>query len=894
MTNRKRLFLVDGAHAVYRSFHAIRDLSTSKGFPTNAVFGFTQIVQKVLKDHDPDYFVVVFDTRAPTFRHKRFPAYKANRPPMPEDLSVQLPWIRKVLEAYRIPVVEQDGYEADDLMGTYAELALRRGMDTVLVTGDKDLCQLAGEHVRVLDPRKDLLIGPEEVVSLFGVTAEQIPDLLALMGDTVDNLPGIPGVGMKTAAALLQRFGNLEELYRRTGEIEKPALREKVEQYRDTVLLTRELVEIFRRVPVEEDLEAFRRRSPDPAALRALFLELEFQRLLEALPVPDQKSLSSEGYRTVVDERGLDGLAAELARAREGFALDLETTSLAAMRARPVGLAFAADGDRAWYVPVGHDYLGAPAQLRLDRVLARLRPILEDPGLPKFGQNIKYDLLVLKNQGARVGGVAFDTMIASYLLDASRGGHGLDDLALEHLGHKMISYTDVTGPRGSSQKTFNEVQVETGALYACEDAHATYRLRQVLGEKIGREGFDRLFHEVEIPLIEVLTQMEFDGIKVDVPFLGRLDQEFRTKLHSLEKQIHELAGCPFNINSPQQLGKVLFDDLGLPGARRTKTGYATDVKVLTGLSERHPLPRLVLEYRSLAKLLGTYVEALPRLVHPETGRIHTSFNQSVTATGRLSSSDPNLQNIPIRTPEGRRIRQAFVPEPGMRLLSADYSQIELRILAHVSGDPGLVAAFLAGEDVHAHTAATLFGCSPAEVTDEMRRKAKTINFGVIYGMGAYGLAEQLGIPRGEASAFIEHYFGTYSGVKAWQEACLEEARRTGCVTTLMGRRRPLPEIGARNGSVRAMAERTAINTPIQGTAADMIKAAMIRVFHRIRDQGYRSRMLLQVHDELVFEVPEAERDTLPHLVREEMEGVMPLNVPLRVDMRDGANWSEAH
>jgi len=813
---------------------------------------------------------------------------------MPEDLSVQIPWIRKVLEAYRIPLVQKEGYEGDDLMGTYAEMARRRGMDAVLVTGDKDLCQLAGDRIRILDPRKDMLIGPEEVVSLFGVTAEQLPDLLALTGDAVDNLPGIPGVGPKTAAALLQRFDSLDELFRRSGEIDKPALRKKVEQHRETVLRTRELVEIFRRVPVEDDLETFRRHEPDPDALRVLFTELEFQRLLDTLPASTEKSLPADRYRTVLDEKGLDELVGVLSRAREGFALDLETTSLSAMQARPVGFSFAVEGERAWYVPVAHDYLGAPAQLRQDHVLERLRPVLEDPALPKFGQNIKYDLLVLKNQGAEVRGVTFDTMIASYLLDASRRGHSLDDLALEHLGHKMISYSDVTGPKGASQKTFDAVEVEAGSVYACEDAHATYRLTRILEKKIQEEGFERLFHEVEVPLIEVLTQMEFNGIKVDVSFLGTLTREFREKLQGLEKEIHDQAGCPFNINSPKQLGKILFEDLGLPVSKKTKTGYATDVKVLTSLSDKHPLPRLVLEYRSLAKLLGTYVEALPRLVNPETGRIHTSFNQSVTATGRLSSSDPNLQNIPIRTTEGRKIRQAFIPEKGMRLLSADYSQIELRILAHVSGDPNLTAAFRADEDVHAHTAATLFGCAPAEVTDEMRRKAKTINFGVIYGMGAFGLAGQLGIPRGEAAAFIDHYFETYSGVKAWQEACLEEARKTGGVTTLLGRKRPLPDINSRNGSVRAMAERTAINTPIQGTAADMIKAAMIRVFHRLRNEGLHTRMLLQVHDELVFEVPDGEGDKVRPIVREEMEGVMPLDIPLKVDMQDGADWSEAH
>jgi len=493
-----------------------------------------------------------------------------------------------------------------------------------------------------------------------------------------------------------------------------------------------------------------------------------------------------------------------------------------------------------------------------------------------------------------VKGVAFDTMIASYLLDPSRRGHRLDDLSQEHLNHKMISYEEVAGPKGAGQQTFDKVDVDKASVYSCEDAHATYLLTRVLEKKIREEGFGKLFHEVEMPLVEVLTHMEFAGIRIDEGFFGSLSTEFRERLSGLEREIHEAAGTPFNINSPKQLGKILFDELKLPNPKKTKTGYATDVKELWRLADEHPLPKLVLGYRSLSKLLSTYVDALPRMVNPVTGRIHTSFNQSVTATGRLSSSDPNLQNIPIRTTEGRKIRKGFIPAEGMWLLSADYSQIELRILAHVSGDERLKEAFQKDQDVHAHTAGILFGCEPELVSDDMRRRAKVINFGVIYGMGPYGLAGQLGISQGEARTFIDHYFETYSGVKAWQEACLEEARRNGYVSTLLNRKRPLPEITSRNGSIRAMAERTAINTPIQGTAADMIKVAMIQVFHRLLGEGFRSRMLLQVHDELVFEVPEDEREAIRPIIRKEMEEVMPLDVAMKVDMEEGKNWSEAH
>ncbi len=892
MVERERLFLIDGAHALYRSFHAIRGLTTSEGFPSNAVFGFVQIVQKVIKDYEPDYLAVAFDLPGPTFRHEIYPEYKANRPPPPEDLVVQIPWIKKILEAYRIPCIERQGYEGDDVMATLARHARDQGIEAILVSGDKDLHQLVGGGIRVLEPRKGVFLGPDEVAAQYGIPAARLTELFALTGDKVDNLPGLPGVGPKTASSLLQQFGSLEEIIRRAEEIEKPKLRKAVQEGSETLRKTRELVELDSAVPLEVSPRDLRRVEPDLPSLRDLFRRFEFQRFLEELPA--EKKLTDARYETVLDEKALDDLIDLLAGTREGFALDLETTSKEAMRARPVGFSFCVAGDRAFYVPVAHSYLGAPEQLSLSHVLERLRPVLEDPDLPKFGQNIKYDLLVLKGQGAGVEGVGFDTMIASYLLDPSVRGHGLDALAMTYLDHKMLSYEEVTGKKGASQLGFEEVEIEKAATYACEDAHATYRLTTLLGEKIREEAFEYLFHEVEIPLIEVLTEMEFVGVRIDVPHFQELSAEFREELARLEGEIHELAGGPFNINSPKQLGAVLFEKMKLSSPRRTKTGYSTDVKVLTRLAGEHPLPRLILDYRSLSKLLFTYVEALPKLIHPETGRIHTSFNQAVTATGRLSSSDPNLQNIPIRTPDGRRIRQGFVPEEGMRMLSADYSQIELRILAEISGDERLREAFRREEDVHRHTAGLLFGCKPEEVSGEMRRKAKVINFGVIYGMGQNALADQLGIGRDEARAFIDQYFRTYEGVKAWREACLEQAREKGYVATLLNRRRYLRDILSENPGIRSLAERTAVNTPIQGTAADMIKVAMVRLFRRLHKEGLRTRMLLQVHDELVFEVPEDEREGVKPLIREEMEGVMPLDVPMRVDMETGNNWSEAH
>jgi DNA polymerase-1 len=886
---KERLFLIDGGHTLYRAYHAIRDLTTSRGFPTNAIYGFTQTLQKVIRDHRPEYVAVVFDAPGPTFRHAMYAAYKANRPAMPEDLAAQIPLLRELLQAYRIPSLELPGYEGDDLIGTLAARAAQAGIETVIVSGDKDLCQLVDRDVRILDPRKDRLVGPEEVFESFGVRPDQIQDLLALAGDTIDNLPGVPGIGPKTAAALLAQFGSIESLIARVDEIEKPRIRELVRGHLDRIRINRRLVELDRAAPIEIPFEQLRREEPDTDRLRELFIELEFHKLLEELP--EKKCLSSSGYRTVLDEGALERLASEMAGCLEGFAVDLETTSRLPSRADIVGISVCTGDGRAYYIPIAHSYVGAPAQVPLEAVKRLLGPALLDERLPKFGQNIKYDLLVLKRNSIEVKGVAFDTMVASYVLDPSRRSHSLDALAREFLHHTMISYSEVTG---GGSVGFEKVPVEKATVYSCEDAHATYLLVEILGKRIREEGFEGLLKEIEIPLIEVLTDMEYAGVKIDVDFFRDLSREFHGQLRSLEERIYESAGEAFNVNSPQQLGRILFEKMRLPRPRKTKTGYATDVKVLSRLAREHPLPQLVLEYRSLSKLISTYVDVLPKLVHPVTGRIHTSYNQTVTATGRLSSSDPNLQNIPVRSAEGKRIREGFVPEDGMVIVSADYNQVELRILAHLSGDKRLLAAYEADEDVHARTAAELFGVAPELVSDEMRRQAKVINFGVIYGMGPYGLAEELRIPRARAHEFIENYFATYTGVRDYREACLEEARAKGYVTTLFNRRRYLPELASKDPAARSLAERTAINTPIQGTAADIIKVAMIRIHRELRARRLRSRIIMQVHDELVLEVPEEEVPTLVPLVRRQMEGVVELRIPLKVDVHVGRNWSEAH
>ena len=888
---RPRLFLIDGGHTLYRSYHAIRELSTSRGFPTNAIYGFVQTLNKVIKEQHPEYLAVVFDTPGPTFRHGIYPEYKANRPPMPEDLAKQIPVIKELLEAYRIPCIERPGFEGDDLLGTLAFRAKESGLEAVIVTGDKDLCQVVDDIIKLFDARKGILIGPQEVASAYGVSPGQIRDLLALAGDAIDNLPGVPGIGPKTAAALLQQFGSLDNLVARIDEIEKPRLRAQIKEHVGQITMNRQLIQLDHTVPYDFSMDHLRLTEPDTEQLRNLFARLEFHKLLEDLP--PQKRLSVDKYTLIQDEAGLDALGRELALCATGFALDLETTSKLPSRADIVGISFATGNDRAYYIPISHSYLGAPEQLPIEKVKEVLAPLLSDPCLPKFGQNIKYDLLVLKRKGIGVKGTAFDTMVASYLLDPSRRSHSLDALALEYLHHKMISYKEVTGS-GPQAIGFEKVPVEKAAIYSCEDAHATFLLTELLGKLIRDEGLDPLFRDVEIPLIDVLTEMEYVGVRIDPVFFGELSGKLQKQLYDLECEIHELSGESFNIQSPQQLGKILFDKLKLPGPKKTKTGYSTDVTILSRLAREHRLPQLILEYRSLSKLISTYIDVLPKLIHPETGRIHTSYNQAVTATGRLSSSDPNLQNIPIRTPEGRKIREGFIPENGMLLLSADYNQVELRILAHVSGDERLIASYRNDEDVHARTAGELFGVMPELVSQEMRRQAKVINFGVIYGMGPYGLAQELNIPRKLAHEFIDNYFRTYTGVKAYREACLDQARRDGFVSTLLNRRRYLPEIHAKDPGVRSFAERTAINTPIQGTAADIIKVAMIRVQRRLHSQGLLSRMIMQVHDELVLEVPENEVDMATTMVREEMEGVMDLKVRLKVDIQTGTNWSEAH
>jgi DNA polymerase-1 len=885
----QRLFLIDGSGYIYRAYFAIRHLSNSKGIATNAVYGFVNMLLKVVREQQPDHLAVIFDSKGPTFRHQLYPDYKANRAAMPEDLVPQVPVIKEVVRAFNMPAIELPGFEADDIIATLARRFAAEGLDVTVVTGDKDLMQIVSERIRLLDTMKDKVSGLAEVAARFGGTPAQVIEVQALAGDSSDNVPGVPGIGEKTAVELIREFGSVEQLLASLDQL-KGKRRDNLATYAEQARLSRELVTLRDDVPLELDYASFALTPPDRQALTRLFKELEFHKLLQEFS--SEQQASAAGYRCVLTREELAALAAAL-RAAGRFAVDTETTGLDPLRAELVGLSFAVTPGSGWYLPLGHHYLGVPEQLPRPLVLDTLRPLLEDPALAKIGQNIKFDALVLARAGVELQGVETDTMIASYLAQPAAKSHGLDALASDLLGYRTISYAEVTGS-GRNRVGFEAVEIEQATVYAAEDADITLRLAEQLLPMVAASDQERLFRDVEMPLVGVLTAMERSGVRIDASFLAGLSRELEGKLARLEGEIHRLAGGPFNVASPKQLGEVLFERLRLPRGRKTKTGWSTDSEVLAGLADDHPIAALLLDHRSLAKLKGTYTDALPKLVHPETGRLHTSFNQAVTATGRLSSSDPNLQNIPIRTEEGRRIREAFIPADGCLFLSADYSQVELRILAHLADVPALKESFARGEDIHRRTASEVFGLFPELVTDEQRRQAKAINFGVIYGISAFGLARQLNIGRREAQAFIDAYFERYPEIQAFMAARIEEARARQYVTTLLGRRCAVPEIHSRNGAVRGYAERNAINYPVQGSAADIIKVAMVRIQARLAREGLAARMVLQVHDELVLEVPVGEVEVVRQLLRDEMEGAVELTVPLAVDIGTGNNWREAH
>ena len=891
MSNQpQRLFLIDGSSYIYRAYYAIRHLSNSQGMATNAIYGFTNMLLKVIRELQPDQLAVIFDSKGPTFRKDIYPEYKANRSAMPEDLVPQIPYIKRVVDALNLPGIELAGYEADDIIATLAKKFAGKGLEVTVVTGDKDMMQIVTDRIQLLDTMKDKVSGPAEVFERFG-GADKVIEVQALSGDSSDNVPGVPGIGEKTAKVLIDEFGDIETLLASLDQL-KGKRRENLENFADQARLSKRLVTLVDDLDLDVDDNAFVLTEPNREALTELFKECEFPKLLQEFSVDARASASGEGYRSVLTKADLVEMVAAL-ESSERFAFDTETTGLDPLRVDLVGLSFAVTPGEAWYVPVAHRYLGVPEQLPLDHVLTAIRPLLNSTRHLKIGQNLKYDILVLARAGVEVTAPLYDTMLASYLANSAAKSHGMDNLAAELLDYRCISYSEVAGS-GKNKICFDEVEVEKATVYAAEDADITLRLYEKLVPMVDEQEQVDLFNDVEMALLPVLIEMEQVGIRIDADFLGGLSSELAKKLAVLETQIHEVAGSSFNIGSPKQLGEVLFERLGLPKGKKTKTGWSTDVEVLNKLAEEHDIAAKILEYRSLAKLKGTYTDALPRLIHPETGRIHSSFNQAVTATGRLSSSDPNLQNIPIRSEEGRRIREGFIPSDGSLLLAADYSQVELRVLAHMADEPALKEAFARGEDIHRRTASEVLGLFPEMVTDDQRRQAKAINFGVIYGMSAFGLAKQLDISRREAQTFIDTYFERYPGIRTFMESCIAEAREKMYVTTMLGRRCAIPEINSKNGAVRGYAERNAINYPVQGSAADIIKVAMIHIARRLADEGLKTRMLLQVHDELVFDVPQAELERVTVLVREEMEGAVEISVPLLVEIGSGRNWREAH
>jgi DNA polymerase-1 len=891
MPDRPKLFLIDGSSYIFRAFYAIGHLSNAKGLPTNAVYGFTQMLLKVVKQHQPDYLAVIFDSKAPTFRSEVYKEYKANRPTMPEGLVPQIPYIKKITEGYRIAILEREGYEADDLIGTVAK-GVGPEVDVIIITGDKDILQLVNDRIQVYDTMKEKKFGVEEVVQRFGVHPEQVVEVMGLAGDAIDNIPGVPGIGEKTAIQLIKTYGSVENLLTHVEEIPQKRLKENLKTHGDLARLSRQLATIHTDVPISYQLKDFSLSPPDLKNLKEIFKELEFNKLLRELPEEGGSPTAARDYSLVTKQNEFLTLIENLKKATS-FSIDLETTSPYPMWADLVGISLSYAPHQAFYIPLGHRPSKATQQLPLHWVLERLKPVLEDKEVKKVGQNIKYEWIVLKRYGTPLQGIHGDTMIASYLLNPTKHNHNLNEIAQEYLDRSIMNYKEVVGS-GTKAVTFDQIELERAKDYSCEDADVTLQLSHLLLPKLKEGGFKELFDQVEMPLIMVLAKMEMNGVKIDLELLQEYSKEIETQLQQKMGRIYGLAGEVFNINSSQQLGKILFDKLKLPVVKKTKTGYSTDVEVLTKLSLHHDLPLEILGYRNLTKLKSTYVDALPKLVHPKTGRIHTSYNQTVTATGRLSSSDPNLQNIPVRAEEGSRIRQAFIPEEGWSIVSADYSQIELRLLAHLSQDETLIKAFQQDEDIHARTASEIFGVPMEKVTPPMRREAKVINFGIIYGMSPYGLSQQLGTEPKIAQAYIEEYFKKYSGVQTYIENSLEGARQKGYVTTLLHRRRYLPDLHSPTVAIRQATERMAINTPLQGTAADIIKVSMIHIQNRIQELGLSTKMIMQVHDELVFEVPEEELQKTIPMIQNEMERVMDLSVPLKVSIHSGKNWAEVH
>jgi DNA polymerase-1 len=924
--NESPLVLVDGSSYLFRAFHGMPPLTNSKGIDTGAIYGVVNMLRSLVKDYNPSLMVVVFDAKGKTFRDDIYTEYKANRPPMPNELRSQIKPLHKIVEAMGFSMIVEPGVEADDVIGTLARQASEQGMPCVISTGDKDMAQLVDEHVTLINTMTRSAMDVQGVVEKFGVPAELIIDYLALKGDKVDNIPGVPGVGDKSAVAMLNGIGGIKAIYDNLDKIASLDFRgaktmaEKMEEYKEQALLSYELATIVTDVPLETDLSSFTIDEMDKPLLREMFAELEFKRWLSEVSdadtlqqVADNQKISTdtkiEGdsaaaiapidtshYETIVTQASFESLVDKIKQS-EYYALDTETTSLDYMQAEIVGLCFAFTDETAYYLPVAHDYPGAPDQLNREEVLGTLKPLLEDIAPKKIGQHIKYDKNVLANYNINLQGILCDTMLASYVLNSTATRHNMDSLSLKYLSHKSISFEEIAG-KGAKQITFNQIELETAAKYAAEDADITLRLYEVLKTLLEeQEGLTELLNDIEIPLSSVLATMEQTGVLIDSQKLGQQSQDLAKRIVELENQVHELAGETFNLGSTKQLQAILFEKLELPVKKKTPKGApSTSEEVLQELALEYELPALIMQYRGLTKLKNTYTDKLPRMINHRTNRVHTSYHQAVTATGRLSSTDPNLQNIPIRTKEGRLVRKAFIARDGYKVVAADYSQIELRIMAHLSEDNGLLTAFSNGLDVHKATAAEVFGVSLESVSDDQRRSAKAINFGLIYGMSAFGLAKQLNISRYDAQAYMDKYFERYPGVLKYMESTRESAKKSGYVSTVFGRRLYLPDINATNGARRAGAERAAINAPMQGTAADIIKKAMLEVSKWMKGLANQSdvSMMMQVHDELVFEIKAERVDAYVKEINQLMETCVSLNVPLIVEAGIGDNWDEAH
>jgi DNA polymerase-1 len=888
-SSRKTLYLVDGSGQFHRAYHAIRGLATSRGLPTNATYGFTTMLRKLLADEQPEYLGVLFDAPGPTFRHEEYAEYKANRPRMDDDLAVQIPWVRRVCEAFRLPVTEVPGYEADDAIATLARQAVEQGLEVVVVSADKDLLQLVTDHVHVLNPGREgtgaTLYDRAAVESKWGVAPERVVDVLALVGDSVDNVPGVPGIGDKGARDLVRTYGAVEAVLEHAGEVKRKAYREGLQSNREQALLSKRLVTLRMDVPVELDLEALSRHEVDRTAAHAVFKELEFQALAREY-VPEAKAAAEE-HRVLTRREEIEAAAGE-AREAGRVALTVVVTSSQAMRARVLGIALAWRPGGSVYVPLAHPRLDMPAAVPAEEALAILGPLLRDPAMRKLSAQAKRDHVVLGRLGVDLAGLDFDALLASYLLNPGRREYALEDLSFEFLEEQRSP--------GTGGVAAVDAAADPTARAGGGEAGVVLRLDEPMTVRLEEEGLLDIYRSMEMPLVEILAGMERAGVKVDRDLLVAMSRDMEAQLEALTREIHHLAKGEFNINSPVQMREVLFERLGMKSGKKTaKTRAASTAEdVLEELALVHELPRKILEYRAVQKLKSTYVDALPELVLPETGRIHATFHQTIAATGRLSSADPNLQNIPIRTPEGRRIRAAFVAEEGHLLLSADYSQVELRVLAHLSKDEILIDTFRKGEDVHDRTSREIFGPLSAIPPEEQRRISKMVNYALLYGKTAFSLAKDIGVSRKEAEAFIEAYFARYPSVRSFIDETIAKARETGHVRTLLGRLRRLPDLRSRNYPVRMEAERQAMNTPVQGSAADLIKRAMIDLDRELTERRMRSRLILQIHDELLLEVPEAEAEEAQALVKRVMEGALKLEVPLVVEARLGRSWAEVH